>query len=203
MLDRGAARLRRDAPKAGGFGGHAGAPMLDRGAARLRRDAPKAGGFGGPFRGPPYSKARGGLQTADEFAGLGGEGAALGGGDRLARDELLAERVDEVAVLRDAIVEMRAGGQPGRAHVADHLPLRHAPARTDAGAEPREVVVHRLVARAVLERHPDAVAARPARGADAAVGDGADRRAHGGAVIDGEVGPHAAQDRGRARPGAA
>ena len=26
-----------------------------RGAARLRRDAPKAGGFGGPFRGPPFS----------------------------------------------------------------------------------------------------------------------------------------------------
>ena len=134
---------------------------------------------------------------------MGGEGAALGGRDRLARDELLAERVDEVAVLRDAIVEMRAGGQPRRAHVADHLPLRHAPAGTDAGAEPREVVVHRLVARAMLERHRDAVAARPARGADAAVGDGADRRAHRCAVIDGEVGPHAAEDRMRTRPGEA
>src|SRR5260370_30095439 len=144
--------------------------------------------------GPPYSKRPGVLQTADELAGLGGEGAALGGGDRLARDELLAERVDEAAVLRDAIVEMRAGGQPRRAHVADHLPLRHASAGTDAGAEPREVVVHRLVARAVLERHREAVAARPARGADAAVVDGADRRADGSAGVDGELGPPAAAD---------
>src|SRR5438128_876447 len=79
------------------------------------------GGVGGPVRGPPILKGRGVLETADELAGLGGEGAALGGRDRLARDELLAERVDEVAVLRDAIVEMRAGGQPRRAHVADHL----------------------------------------------------------------------------------
>src|SRR5437660_12606587 len=145
--------------------------MLDRGTPRLRRGAPNAGGWG-PSRGPPYSKGRGVLQTADELAGLSGEGAALGGGDRLARDELLAERVDEVAVLRDAIVEMRAGGQPRRAHVADQLPLRHAPAGTDTGAEPREVVVHRLVAGAGLERQRDADAPRPAHTPNAAGGDG-------------------------------
>src|SRR5438034_6106561 len=40
--------------------------------------------IGGPFRGPPFLEGRSGLQTADELAGLGGEGAALGGGDRLA-----------------------------------------------------------------------------------------------------------------------
>src|SRR2546421_210694 len=162
----------------GGLGAISGPHGLapSRGAARLRRDAPNAGGLGGPFRGPPYPKGRGVLQTAEELAGLGGEGAALGGGDRLARDELLAERVDEVAVLRDAIVEMRAGGQPGRAHVADHLPLRHAPARAGARAEPREGVVHRLVTRAMLERHRDAAAAPPARGADATLGDSPDRR---------------------------
>src|SRR5207249_1526234 len=52
---RGASRLRRDAPKAGGFGGAMfGAPPAQtgrRGASRLRRDAPKAGGLGGRSRG--------------------------------------------------------------------------------------------------------------------------------------------------------
>src|SRR5438094_638914 len=56
---RGASRLRRDAPKAGGFGGPCSGPPPRaqtgrRGASRLRRDAPKAGGFGGPSRGPPF-----------------------------------------------------------------------------------------------------------------------------------------------------
>src|SRR5882724_10287467 len=90
------------------------------------------------------------LQTAHELARVRGEGAALGGGDRLARDELLAERVDEVAVLRDAIVEVGARGEPGGADVADDLPLRDATAGADTRSKPREVVVHRLVPRAVL-----------------------------------------------------
>src|SRR2546427_331919 len=60
---------------------------------------------------------------------------ALGGGDRLARDELLAERIDEAPVLRDAIVEVGARREPGGAHVADHLALHDAPAGADAGAQ--------------------------------------------------------------------
>src|SRR3989475_7064168 len=161
-----------------------------------------SGGLGA-ISGPPYSEGRGVLETADELAGVGGEGPALGGRDRLARDELLAERIDEAPVLRDAIVEVGARREPGGADVADHLALRDAPAGADARAEAREVVVHRLVARAVPERHRDAVAAGPARGADAAVRDRAHRRARRRAVVDGEVRAHAAEDRMRARPGEA
>src|SRR5207253_6089687 len=50
------------------FGGAISGPdrrARSRGAARLRRDAPKAGGFGGPFLGPPFltvgASARGSL----------------------------------------------------------------------------------------------------------------------------------------------
>src|SRR5207245_5708850 len=73
------------------------------------------------------------LEAAHELARVRREGAPLGAGDRLARDELLAERIDEVAVLRDAIVQMWPRRQPGGPDVADHLPLRDATAGTDAG----------------------------------------------------------------------
>src|SRR2546421_8350209 len=60
MLDRGAARLRRDAPKAGGWGGHFGAPMGWRGleerhgfAGTLRR----LGGLGGHFGAPHFLRS--------------------------------------------------------------------------------------------------------------------------------------------------
>ena len=62
------------------------------------------------------------------------------------------------------------------------------------------MVVHRLVARAMPERHRDAVAARPAGGPDAAVRDRANGRARGRAVVDREVRTHAAEDRMRPRP---
>src|SRR4030095_11292289 len=53
---------------------------------------------------------------------------------RLAGNELLAERVHELAVLLHPIVEMRAGRQPGRSHPADHLTLAHTLADADVGS---------------------------------------------------------------------
>src|SRR5207245_6543703 len=115
----------------------------NRGAPRLPPGRDERGGVWGAISGPPYSEGRGVLETADELAGVGGEGPALGGRDRLARDELLAERIDEAPVLRDAIVEVGARREPGGADVADHLALRDAPAGADARAEARAGVVHR------------------------------------------------------------
>src|SRR5439155_15704228 len=40
-----------------------------RGATRLRRDAPKAGGFGGPSRGPPSSSGRDAGQAEEDGEG--------------------------------------------------------------------------------------------------------------------------------------
>src|SRR3989441_10982262 len=65
---------------------------------------------------------------------------------------LLTERIDASAALDHLVVEMRPGAQPGRAHVADHLPLVHPRPRTDVVAEPGEMGVEGLVPRAVADR---------------------------------------------------
>src|SRR5713226_9302377 len=149
--------------------------------------------------GPVALERRGVGEPVERLPGIGEEARALGARERLARDELLAHRVHELAVLRDAVVEVRPGGEPRHADVADDVPLAHARAAANAGGELREVVVHGRVARAVADRDRDAIAAVPAGRGDDAVGHGA----HGGArrrrVVDREVRAHAAEDRVRAR----
>src|SRR2546422_11481369 len=55
--DRGAARVPRDAPSVGGYGGHVGAPSERTPVIEERPGFPGTlrplGGYGGPFRGPP------------------------------------------------------------------------------------------------------------------------------------------------------
>src|SRR5581483_18786 len=77
----------------------------------LSRDAGEGCGCGGHIDAPRQSKAGGGLQPADEVTRPGGEGGAVSGRDRLAGDELLAERIHELAVPGDPVVEVRAGRQ--------------------------------------------------------------------------------------------
>src|SRR5262249_19853538 len=121
----------------------------------------------------------------------------------LARDEFLAERIDELTVLRDAVIEVRPRREPRHADVADDLALRHPHAGTDALAQAREVVVHRLVALTMFEGHGDAVAARPPCGPHTPVGHRTHRCARRRAVIDGEMRTHAAENRMGSRPGEA
>src|SRR6185369_15567525 len=128
-----------------------------------------------------------GLETRDELARLANEVGTHGGRNRLAGDELLAERVHVRAVVHDPVVEVWAGCQPGRADVADDLFLVHPRAGSDVRRDPRQVVVLRFVARAMANVHLDAVATVPARLHDHAIGDGANRRADGRGVVDREV----------------
>src|SRR5712691_8132620 len=135
------------------------------------------GATGSAFERTPWLKGCLRLELADHRVGSLEEPPALGGADRLARDEPLAQGVHELSVLRHPVVQVRPGGEPGRADPADDLALADSHATPDARVDLREVVVHRGVARAVADRHGDAVAAVPARRRDDAVGHGAHRRA--------------------------
>src|ERR1043165_6695755 len=74
-----------------------------------------------------------------------------GAAQRIGRDRFQLQRVEPHAVVGDAVVEMRAGGEPGHADVADHVALHDLLAGTDALGETREVEVRRLDARAVAD----------------------------------------------------
>src|SRR5437879_13271990 len=100
-------------------------------------------------REPTESIWGGGLEARDELSRLVVEVGAGGGRDRLTGNELLAERVHEGAVVRDAIVEMWARRQPRGTHVADALLLPNARAGPHVGRAPRERRGLRLVARPV------------------------------------------------------
>src|SRR5438132_1302044 len=154
-------------------------------------------------REPTESIWGGGLEARDELSRLVVEVGAGGGRDRLTGNELLAERVHEGAVVRDAIVEMWARRQPRGTHVADDLLLPNARAGSDVGRDPREMVVLRLVARPMADVHLDPVAAVPPGVHDDAVGDRADRSADRRPVVDREMGAHAAEDRMWSRVGEA
>src|SRR5713101_7651037 len=91
------------------------------------------------------------LELADHRVGSLEEPPALGGADRLARDEPLAQGVHELSVLRHPVVQVRPGGEPGRADPADDLALADSHATPHARVDLREVVVHRGVARAVAD----------------------------------------------------
>src|SRR5437867_11230874 len=129
-----------------------------------------------------------GLQARDEGVGVTFELRALGARAGVAGDELLTERVDASAGLDHLVVEMRPGAQPGRAHVADHLPLVHARPAPDVAADPGEMRVAGLVAGAVANQHREAVAAIPSGVRHGAVGDRTVRRARWRGEFLGEVG---------------
>src|SRR5207248_10251880 len=119
---------------------------------RARRDRPGlAAGSLGRTRAIP---------TLDQRSDVPLEGLPTVRRDRRPRDELFLEGVHEAAVLDDAVVEMRPRGETGRADATDHLALLDVCARTDL--QPRQVVVHRLVASLVRQRDAQPVPARPA-----------------------------------------
>src|SRR3989441_2679265 len=154
-------------------------------------------------REPTESVWGGGLEAGDELSRLVVEVGAGGGRDRLTGNELLAERVHEGAVVRDAIVEMWARREARGTHVADDLLLPNARAGSDVGRDPREMVVLRLVARPMADVPLDPVAAVPPGVHHDAVGYRANRCADRRPVVDREMGAHAAEDRMRPRVGEA
>src|SRR6266850_8170505 len=86
------------------------------------------------------SERRRDLEARDQLLRVAVEVGARGGGDRLAPDELLAERVHEGTVACDAVVEVGPRREPGGADVADDLFLPHAQAGPQAGGDPRKMV---------------------------------------------------------------
>src|SRR5262245_49416638 len=91
-------------------------------------------------------------------------------------------RVDRVAVDAGLVVQMRAGGAPGRADLADDLADAHVLALADVDGG--ELAVARRQAVAVIDFHHFAVAAAPAGEHDFSGGRDASRLARAGAAVD-------------------
>ena len=91
--------------------------------------------------------------------------------------ELDRHRVDEVAVDDHLVVQVRAGGQPCFAEIANGLALDDVGALDDAASETGHVIVGGHVAVGVLDFDPPPVACIPARLNDDAVAGGENRRA--------------------------
>ena len=92
-------------------------------------------------------------------------------------------------------MQVRAGRQPGRSDVADHLPLAHAHPRLDAAREAGHVAVGGFVAVGVAQLHVFAVAGFPAGLFHDAVARRVDRRAVGRRPIDAGVHFQITEDR--------
>src|SRR5207245_11484322 len=119
---RGAARVRRDAPTVGGYGGQAGAPQgraQSRGAARLRRNAPTVGGYGG-HAGAPQGRAqsRGAARLRRDAPNVGGYGGHAGApilvGERVAGGGDDARDVGDVGPLAREAGERHVVGGDAR-----------------------------------------------------------------------------------------
>src|SRR5215510_13248617 len=91
-------------------------------------------------------------------------------------------RVDRVAVDAGLVVQVRAGGAPGRADLADDLADAHVLALADVDGG--EMAVARRQAVAVIDFHHFAVAAAPAGEHDFSGGRDAYRLARAGADVD-------------------
>src|SRR5215475_74815 len=91
-------------------------------------------------------------------------------------------RIDRVAVDAGLVVQVRAGGAPGRADLADDLADAHALALADVDGG--EMAVARRQAVAVIDFHHLAVAAAPAGEHDLAGGGGTHRLAGAGAHVE-------------------
>ena len=83
--------------------------------------------------------------------------------EHAAARQLHAQRIDEAAVDQDLVVHVRAGREPGRADIADHLALAHAGAGLRRAGERGHVAVGGLVAVGVADADVLAVAATPSR----------------------------------------
>src|SRR5262249_37320338 len=92
------------------------------------------------------------------------------------------------------IVQMRAGGEPGHADVADRLALADVLADLDR-TEMRHVAVQRAVVAAVLDDDDVAVAGLPAAERYSAVAGGVDRRARRRRLVAAPVRTAGAEDR--------
>jgi hypothetical protein len=123
-------------------------------------------------------------ETGDDEVAAGELGAA---------GEGLAERIDRDAVAMDLEMKVRAGGEAGRADLADHLAAMHALAHP--GQDPAHMAVIGLGAAAMVDRDHVAVPPVPAGELDPAVGDGDDLGAVAGAQVDALVHPGIIEDR--------
>ena len=84
-------------------------------------------------------------------------------------------------------MQVRAGGQPGAAHITDHLALGDPPARGKPSGVAREVAVGGRIHPIMLDHNVIAEAAVPAPLNDFTIPQGQDRRPGWGRVIDSQV----------------
>ena len=97
---------------------------------------------------------------------------------------MCGDRVDEPAVLLQAIVEVRSRCEAGRANLPDELALPNARPGTDGNRGQVQVFGFEAIGVAQVD-HPSRAAAHP-RGHDHAVGNSNDGRPGGRAVVHAE-----------------
>ncbi len=113
----------------------------------------------------------------------------------VAGGKLQTEGIDLLAILPEAVAEVRAGGQSRLPHVADHVSLFYPCAATDAAGKPRHMQVLRGVGAVVAYFDVVAVAARISRGHHGAGPCRPDWGAGGGGIIGAQVRDAAAMHR--------
>ena len=97
------------------------------------------------------------------------------------------QRIDEARIDQHLVVKVRAGGEAGRADIADDLALAHLLAGGDALAEAQHVAVGGVIAVGMADAHVVAVLALAARLLDDAAAGGEDGRAGRGGPVDAGV----------------
>src|SRR5438128_7052 len=68
----------------------------------------------------------------------------------IGRDRFQLQRIEPLAVIGNAVIEMRTGRQAGRTDISDQLPLRHFCAAANTFSKSRQMEVVRVDARSVM-----------------------------------------------------
>src|SRR5262245_20406132 len=95
------------------------------------RSRPRARASGSPRARRALRERRLRVEPLEHALPLRRERVAAMRGHGRARDEFLAQRIDEHAGLTHPVVEVRAGGESGGSDAADDLTLSHPLAATD------------------------------------------------------------------------
>src|ERR1700733_9769360 len=110
-------------------------------------------------------------------------------GNLTMRAQGLGQRIYKLAIFFDCEMQMRSGGETGRAHPSDHLANAHLVSRLEARRDLRQVAVDTDHALIVIDLYAVAQFAAPSRALDAAIRNRLNRRAVMSHQIDADVRP--------------
>ena len=140
-------------------------------------------------------RSRRGFQTREQGRSRAQKFSQGFGPQRFRAGQMHRLRVLVHAVHQIFVMQVRAGGESGHAHITDHFALPDVRADTHAAREARHVAVERGDAVAVGQKDRVAVAAAPSREADPPIAGGVHRSADRRRVIGAHMPANPLQDR--------